>query len=105
MIFGGLKSAGDLLARNARVNGRDVGLIFGERRLTWNEVNARANRLVSSLQKLGIGRGDRVALYARNSNQWVEALFGLAKIGAVSVTVNYRLTAIETKYIVENSGA
>ena len=104
-IFGGLTSAGDLLARNARNFPNDTGLIFGERRLTWAQLNARANRFVSSLQKLGIGRGMRVALYAKNSNEWVEALFGLAKIGAVSVTVNYRLTAIETKYIIENSGA
>jgi acyl-CoA synthetase (AMP-forming)/AMP-acid ligase II len=104
-IFGGLTSAGDLLARNARNFPNDTGLIFGERRLSWKELNARANRFVSSLQKLGIGRGRRVALYAKNSNEWIEALFGLAKIGAVSVTVNYRLTATETKYILENSSA
>lgn len=105
MIFGGLTSAGDLLARNARNFPNEVGLIFGEKRLTWKEANARANRFVSSLQKLGIGRGMRVALYAKNSNEWVEALFGLAKIGAVSVTVNHRLTAAETEYILENAGA
>ena len=105
MIFGGLKSAGDLLARNARNFPNDTAMIFGKTRLTWAEMNARANRFVSSLQKLGIGFGDRVALYARNSNCWVEALFGLAKIGAVSVTVNYRLTANEAGFIAENSGA
>lgn len=105
MIFGGLNSAGDLLTRNARNFPNDTGLIFGARRLKWKEVNARANRFTNALQRLGIRRGDRVALYARNSNEWVEALFGLAKIGAVSVTVNYRLTALETKFIVENSGA
>ena len=104
-IFGGLTSAGDLLTRNARNFPNDIGLIFGEKRLTWAQLNARANRFVSSLQKLGIGRNDRVALYARNSNEWVEALFGLAKIGAISVTINYRLTANEAGYIVENSDA
>ena len=104
-IFGGLSGAGDLLARNARVMGRDTGLIFGDTRLTWREANARANRFVNSLQRLGIQRGDRVALYARNSHQWVEALFGLAKIGAVSVTVNYRLAAPEVEYIVKDAGA
>src|SRR6476661_4811605 len=92
-IFGGLSGAGDLLARNARVFGRDTGLIFGNVRLSWREVNARANRLANELQRLGIARGDRVAIYARNSHQWVEALFGLSKIGAIAVTVNYRLAA------------
>jgi acyl-CoA synthetase (AMP-forming)/AMP-acid ligase II len=104
-IFGGLTSAGDLLARNARVMGRDTGLIFGDTRLAWREANARANRFANSLQHLGVQRGDRVALYARNSHQWVEALFGLAKIGAVSVTVNYRLAAPEVEYIVKDAGA
>ena len=57
------------------------------------------------MQKLGLQRGDRVALYARNSHQWVEALFGLMKLGAVVVTINYRLTAAEAGYIVSNCGA
>ena len=105
IIFGGLTGAGDLLRRNAEVMGRETGLVFGAARLTWREVNARANRLANELQRLGIQRGDRVALYARNSHQWVEALFGLGKIGAVAVTINYRLTATEVEYIVSNSGA
>ena len=104
-IFGGLYGAGDLLRRNAEVVGRETGLIFGNVRLTWCEVNARANAFANELRRMGIQRGDRVALYARNSHQWVEALFGLAKIGAVSVTVNYRLTAAEVEYIIRNSGA
>ena len=104
-LFGGFTGAGDLLRRNAEVMGREPGLAFGSTRLTWREVNARANRFANALQRLGIQRGDRVALYARNSHQWVEALFGLAKIGAVSVTVNYRLTAPEVEYIVKDSGA
>jgi acyl-CoA synthetase (AMP-forming)/AMP-acid ligase II len=105
MIFGGLKNAGDLLARNARNFPNDIGLIFGEKRLTWKELDDRAKAFANSLCSLGLERGDRVAIYAKNSNQWVEALFGLAQVGLVSVTVNYRLTANEVAYIVENSGA
>ena len=105
MIFGGLNSAGDLLARNARNFPNDVGLIFGEKRLTWKELDARAKAFANALFEFGLERGDRVAIYAKNSNQWVEALFGLAQVGLVSVTINYRLTANEVKFIVENSGA
>ncbi len=104
-IFGGLTSAGDLLARNARNFPNDIGLIFGEKCLTWKELNERAKAFANSLFELGLERGDRVAIYAKNSNQWVEALFGLAQVGLVSVTVNYRLTANEVAFIVENSGA
>lgn len=105
MIFGGLTSAGDLLARNARNFPNQTGLIFGEKRLTWKELDERAKAFANSLFELGLERGDRVAIYAKNSNQWVEALFGLAQVGLVSVTVNYRLTANEVAFIVENSGA
>ena len=105
MIFGGLTSAGDLLARNARLYPNEIGLIFENSRFTWSELNARAVAFANSLFSLGLERGDRVAIYAKNSNQWVEALFGLAQVGLVSVTVNYRLTANEVKFIVENSGA
>ena len=105
MIFGGLNSAGDLLARNARNFPNDVGLIFGEKRLTWKELDTRAEAFANSLFGLGLKRGDRVAIYAKNSNQWVEALFGLAQVGLISVTVNYRLTANEVAFIIENSGA
>jgi fatty-acyl-CoA synthase len=104
-VFGGLYGAGDLLRRNAEVVGCEIGLVFGDARLTWREANARANAFANELRRMGLRRGDRVALYARNSHQWVEALFGLAKIGAVSVTINYRLTAAEVEYIVRNSGA
>ncbi len=109
LIFGGYGGAGDLLRKNAAVLGRQTGLIFNgfgyDVRLSWREVNARACRFANALQRLGIQRGDRVALFARNSHQWVEALFGLSKIGAVGVTVNYRLTAPEVEYIVSNAGA
>jgi acyl-CoA synthetase (AMP-forming)/AMP-acid ligase II len=105
MIFGGLTSAGDLLARNARNFPDDIGLIFGDKRFTWSELDSRAKAFANSLFDLGLQRGDRVAIYAKNSNQWVEALFGLAQVGLVSVTVNYRLTANEVAFIVGNSGA
>jgi acyl-CoA synthetase (AMP-forming)/AMP-acid ligase II len=105
MIFGGLENAGDLLARNARNFPNDIGLIFGDKKLTWKELDFRAKAFANSLYSLGLEHGDRIAIYAKNSNQWVEALFGLAQVGLVSVTVNYRLTANEVAYIVENSGA
>jgi acyl-CoA synthetase (AMP-forming)/AMP-acid ligase II len=105
MIFGGLTSAGDLLARNARNFPNDIGLIFGDKKFTWEKLDNRAKAFANSLFDLGLQRGDRVAIYAKNSNQWVEALFGLAQVGLVTVTVNYRLTASEVAFIVENSGA
>lgn len=104
-IFGGLTGVGDLLSRNARVSGNKLGLVFEDVRLNWSEVNARCCRFAHALRKLGVERGDRVGIFARNSHQWVEASFAIAKLGAVVVTVNNRLSAPEVAYILENSGA
>ncbi len=104
-ILGGLTGVGDLLGRNARLFPSKSGLIFGDVHLGWREVNTRCCRFANALLKLGVGRGDRVALYASNSHQWVEASFALSKIGAVVVTVNDRLSPPEVAYILENSRA
>lgn len=104
MIFGGLRNAGDLLSRNARNFPSQCALIFEDKSFTWIELETRARAFARSLiYELNLEVGDRVALYARNSNQWVEALFGLAQAGLVSVTINYRLTADEASYIIQNS--
>ncbi len=105
MIFGGLSGAGDLPARNARNCGGKSGILYGEQRFSWREFNARACRCANALAGLGVRRGDRVAICAANSHRWVEALFGLAKLGAVLVTVNNRLAAREIAHILEDSGA
>lgn len=104
-IFGGLQGVGDLLTRNARVSGNKLGLVFEDTRLTWAQVNERSCRFANALRRLGVRRGDRVGLYARNSHQWVEASFAIAKLGAVVVTVNNRLAPSEVAYILENAGA
>ena len=104
-IFGGLAGVGDILTRNARVSGNKLGLIFEQHRLTWGEVNARSCRFANALRARGIRRGDRVGIYARNSHQWVEAMFAIGKLGAVTVTINNRLSPPEVAYILSNSGA
>ena len=104
-IFGGLTGVGDMLSRNARVSGGKLGLVFEDTRLSWAEVNTRSCRFANELHRLGVRRGDRVGLYARNSHQWVEASFAINKIGAVVVTVNNRLSPPEVAYILQNAGA
>lgn len=105
MMFGDLHHFGDLLSRNARYRGRQTGIVYSDTRLTWGEVNARANRLASSLQRRGVRHGDRVAILSKNGHEYVELLFGLAKIGAVSVPINYRLTEPEVEFICGDSGS
>lgn len=67
-------------------------------------MNERCCRFANELRKLGVQRGDRVGIYARNCHQWVEANFALAKLGAVLVTINNRLAPPEVRYILNDAG-
>ena len=76
-----------------------------DRRFTFAELNARANRVANALLAMGVGPGDRVVLLLKNSVEFVETYFAVAKIGAVLVPVNWRLVAAEIAYILQDCGA
>ncbi len=77
------------------------------RRLTWTyaELNRQANRLAHVLLELGLKAGERIVVCGPNSAAGIRTGYARAKIGATSVPLNYRLTAEETAYIVEDSDA
>ena len=71
-------------------------------RLTYAELNRRANRLAAHLQKIGAGPGQRIALLAPNSLAYLEMLFAAAKTGAVFVPLTYRFSHSELVYVLED---
>ena len=71
---------------------------------TFAEWNARANRTANYLRSLGVGQGDRVAVYAMNRPEYLDLFWAAPKIGAILQNLNWRLTVHELKGIVE-SGA
>jgi len=75
------------------------------RRFTYREIDQRANRIANAMRDLGIKKGDRVALLLMNGVEYYESFLGLAKIGAVSVPLNWRLVADELAYILKDAGA
>jgi fatty-acyl-CoA synthase len=80
-------------------------LVQDERRRTWRELDERAARLAASFRALGLGPGSKVAFYLYNCNEYLEALFATFKLRAVPANVNYRYTADELAYLLENSDA
>ncbi|MEI7446631.1 MAG: AMP-binding protein [Burkholderiales bacterium] len=74
-------------------------------RWTFAELNAQANRLANALRALGVRRGDRIAWCGQNSPGVVRAIHGARKLGAVAVPVNYRLTADEAQFVLDDSDA
>ncbi len=96
---------GEFLTRRARLSPKHEGLVCNDLRLTFAQMNARANRLAAAMRRLGVGPGDRVALLALNEPEYFDLLFGLGKIGAILVPINYRLAAPEIVYILSDCGA
>src|SRR5438105_6616301 len=83
------------LERTAMAFPDRIGIIDGDRRLTWADLRDRARRLAVALQAAGIEKDDRVAFLAPNTTEMLEAHFGVPAAGAVLVTINVRLTAGE----------
>ena len=92
---------GTLLRVNAGRIPDTTALVFNQNRYSYAELNGRACRLGNALTALGVGKGERVAALLHNCNQFMEAFFGVAKIGAVFVPINFRLAAREIQQILE----
>jgi fatty-acyl-CoA synthase len=73
--------------------------------ITYAELERRIGRTAAALRARGIARGDRVAILAYNCPEYLELLFACGRLGAVLVTLNWRLAPPEWGYILEHSGA
>jgi acyl-CoA synthetase (AMP-forming)/AMP-acid ligase II len=92
---------GETLAHQARVVPDREALVVGERRLTWRELNAGVNRFANALLGLGARHGDRVLLLLGNGVEFVEAYYGLAKIGCISAPVMPQSVPSEVAFIAD----
>lgn len=72
---------------------------------TWKEFNQQVNKMGNALKKLGVSKGDRVALCLPNSPEYLVAYFGIVKLGAIAVPFNIMFKSPEVMYIVNNSEA
>jgi fatty-acyl-CoA synthase len=98
---------GEVLARQAAQYPDKDALIYPELGLRWSfrQLDELAQTCALGLASLGIRKGERVALWSTNLPEWVVLFFGLAKIGAVMVTVNTLLRAHEVEYLLAQSEA
>ena len=71
------------------------------RSITWKEFDETANRFANMLKDKGIKRGNKVAILLMNSLEWLPIYFGILKLGALAVPMNYRYTTDEIKYCLD----
>lgn len=117
----------ELLERNASLYGNDVALvevnpeITEVRRITWKEYeliepnpechyrreitwkvfDEKANRFANMLIERGVHKGDKVGILLMNCLEWLPIYFGILKVGALAVPLNFRYTADEIKYCLD----
>ena len=80
-------------------------VVDGPLRLTFTEVVERIRCAAGAFAELGVGKGDRVAIWAPNSAEWIIAAFGLLTAGGVLVPVNTRFKTDEAGDIIVRSKA
>ncbi len=98
-------SLGDLLTRSAARSPDRTALVWQDRSETFAELNGVVNSVAAALAERGVDRGDRVAILSRNGREFVVVYFALAKLGAISVPINFMLNADEVAYILGHAGA
>ena len=95
----------DFLEQSAARTPDKVALICGKRRLTYAEIDAKANQLANALRDRGVKQGDRVVLYLPNTVELVLGIFGVLKAGGVFVIVNATTKRDKLLYMVKNCRA
>lgn len=96
----------DFLEKNASLYTNEISLIerrydgnsLSRKTLTWGEFDYRANQVANLLLSNNIEQGDKVALLMMNCLEWLPIYFGILKIGALAVPLNFRCTSDELQY-------
>ncbi|MFC1917129.1 class I adenylate-forming enzyme family protein [Chloroflexota bacterium] len=94
-----------LIKNAARYFAQKTAIVCGDRKLTFSEVDSRANRLANALANLGLKPGARVATVMQNCLEYVETNFGLIKGGFPQITLNPRLTTEDLLFQLNDSEA
>ncbi len=96
---------GDMLDETARKFPNNDAVVYTDRpyRRTYAEFAAETDLVARGLMALGIKRGDKVAIWATNHQQWLINMYATAKIGAIMVTVNTSYKRFELEYLLRQS--
>src|ERR687885_2038910 len=95
----------EFMRRSRRLYADREAVVDADLRLTYRHFFDRCDRFSQVLQRLGVGKGDRVAYIAPNTHAQLESFYAVPQIGAVLVPINFRLTADDFAYIIGHSGA
>lgn len=93
----------DIIYRNALLYPEDEVFIYGKKRITFAQFNARVNRLIHALHLLGVKKGDGVGIFSWNCLEYTEVYGAAMKGGFIISGMNPRLQSHELEYLVNYS--
>ncbi len=93
----------EILPKALRLYPCKEAVVFQNIRMTYSEFAERVWRLCQALRDMGIQKKDRIAILHENSNEFLEAYFAAAHLGAILVPLNFRLSSKEIAIILQDS--
>jgi crotonobetaine/carnitine-CoA ligase len=97
------RTIGHLLADKARRVGDRTWLIYGEQRYTYAQAHDLSNRYANGFRGLGVRKGDHVAVMLPNCPEFIWTIWGLGKLGAVTVPLNTAARGELLRYFISQS--
>ena len=95
----------DFLKRALVAHSNKEAIVCGDTRLTYRQFGERVNRWANSMRKLGVDKGERVAILSQNCHRVLEAFFGTPLLGSILMPLNFRLVPDDFEYILNHGGA
>ncbi|OPY80553.1 MAG: Long-chain-fatty-acid--CoA ligase [Syntrophorhabdus sp. PtaU1.Bin153] len=90
------------LERSVRLYPDKVAIVHGKARVTYSEIDTRADNLAHHLLSMGVQKGDRIALLMENCVEYVISYYGIMKAGAVAVPLNSDLKVEGLQYAIND---
>jgi long-chain acyl-CoA synthetase len=100
-----MSTVAEIIRTHGRERPDQGALEVSDRSITFGELDRRSNQVAAALAAEGVGYDDRVAFIDKNGPEWFEVTFGTAKLGAVNVSVNWRLAPPEMAQIITDARA
>src|SRR3989338_4387647 len=94
-----------MLKDSAARYAKRTALMYGQKKISYEELDSLSDRLCAGLMRLGIEKGQKAALLLFNRPEFIISYFGILKAGGVIVPINTMLKTEEIKYIIEDAGA
>ncbi len=98
-------AVGQILDDAAESVPNKTAVVDGKTRATYDQLNRMASALAAALADIGFKKGDRAAIYMRNSYELMVAFYALQKLGVIAVWINSMYRKIESEFILEDSEA